>query len=53
MAIGSAQYTAHWTGDNKASWAFLKASIIQNMLMGIFGVQFVGADICGHKNRAS
>lgn len=46
-SVGTGVFAAHWTGDNVANWNFLKASINGNFLFQIFGIQMVGADICG------
>jgi alpha-glucosidase (family GH31 glycosyl hydrolase) len=47
-------YAGHWTGDNQASWNFLRLSISGNFLYQIFGIQMVGADICGfHQDTTS
>lgn len=46
-AIGSNQYAFHWTGDNHASFEFLKGSISDNFNNQIYGMHMVGADICG------
>ena len=50
-SVGTGAYAGHWTGDNVATWEFLRLSISGNFLFQIFGIQMVGADICGfHRN---
>lgn len=46
-SVGSGHFIGHWTGDNVATWDFLRLSISGNFLFQIFGIQMVGADICG------
>jgi alpha-glucosidase (family GH31 glycosyl hydrolase) len=46
-SVGTGVYAGHWTGDNVATWDFLRLSISGNFLFQIFGIQMVGADICG------
>jgi alpha-glucosidase (family GH31 glycosyl hydrolase) len=46
-SVGTGKYAGHWTGDNVATWEFLRLSISGNFLFQIFGIQMVGADICG------
>ena len=50
-SVGSGAYAAHWTGDNTANWDFLRLSIGGNFLYQIFGIQMVGADICGFHRK--
>eukprot|EP01017_Pseudomicrothorax_dubius_P005599 TRINITY_DN11441_c0_g1_i4.p1 TRINITY_DN11441_c0_g1~~TRINITY_DN11441_c0_g1_i4.p1 ORF type:complete len:398 (+),score=108.41 TRINITY_DN11441_c0_g1_i4:1034-2227(+) len=45
--FGHNRVATHWTGDNSANWQFLQASVGQIMSLNMFGLPFVGADICG------
>ncbi|CAG2100956.1 unnamed protein product [Medioppia subpectinata] len=45
--VSSGRYTAHWLGDNIAEWSQMRDSIIGVLEFNLFGISFVGADICG------
>lgn len=44
---GAGRYVAHWTGDNYASWDFLKLAVAELLPFQLFGVPTVGQDLCG------
>lgn len=44
---GSGTHGAHWLGDNTATWDDLRYSISGLISMNLFGIPFVGADVCG------
>jgi alpha-glucosidase (family GH31 glycosyl hydrolase) len=37
----------HWLGDNESTWKQLKYNIIGLLEFNLFGIPYVGADICG------
>lgn len=45
--IGSQRSAATWTGDNVATWEYLKISIPMILTNNIVGMPFIGADIAG------
>lgn len=44
---GSQRFGAIWTGDNVASWEYLKISIPMVLSLSVAGIMFCGADIGG------
>lgn len=44
---GLGQYAHHWLGDNWTSEQYLKLSVEQMYQYSLFGMPFVGSDICG------
>ncbi|CAF2048842.1 unnamed protein product [Rotaria magnacalcarata] len=43
----SGSFTGHWLGDNTADWRHLKYNIIGMLEFNLFGIPYIGADICG------
>lgn len=44
---GTGHHGGHWTGDNVADWEHLYYSIPAMLNFNLFGIPYVGADICG------
>ena len=51
--LSSSRHGGHWLGDNTATWYDLQASISGILAMNMFGMPFVGADICGFNGNTT
>ena len=51
--VGSGRYVSHWLGDNYSTWTDMAFSIPGMIHFGMFGIPFVGANICGYSGNAT
>ncbi|WVQ83475.1 hypothetical protein IAT38_005616 [Cryptococcus sp. DSM 104549] len=50
---GSGATSAHWTGDNFATWAYMKRSIQGILQFNLFAQPMTGADVCGFNGETN
>lgn len=49
----SGAYSGHWLGDNTAIWSHVKYNIIGMLEFNLFGIPYIGADICGFERNTT
>ncbi|KAE9548745.1 hypothetical protein FO519_008036, partial [Halicephalobus sp. NKZ332] len=49
----SGKYAGHWLGDISSKWEDLQTSIVGIQEFNIFGIPYVGSDICGYRENTT
>ncbi|ULT85754.1 hypothetical protein L5515_005679 [Caenorhabditis briggsae] len=47
------RYAGHWLGDNTARWEDLRTSVIGAQEFNLFGIPYVGSDVCGFLGQSN
>uniref|UniRef100_A0A0N4ZXR4 P-type domain-containing protein n=1 Tax=Parastrongyloides trichosuri TaxID=131310 RepID=A0A0N4ZXR4_PARTI len=50
---GTGVYGGHWLGDNNALWADLQTTVISVQEFNMFGISYVGSDVCGFNGESN
>ncbi|KAK8797149.1 hypothetical protein WA158_004359 [Blastocystis sp. Blastoise] len=50
--VGQGKYGGHWGGDNFSTWDQMKSSIWTTTMYNMYGIPYVGVDICGFLGTA-
>ena len=48
---GTGKYAGKWLGDSGTSYEDMQRSVTGSMMMNMFGIPFVGGDICGYSGH--
>ncbi|RDD41921.1 Lysosomal alpha-glucosidase [Trichoplax sp. H2] len=51
--VGGGKESGHWLGDNWSGWPPMAYSIVGSLEFNMFGIPYIGADICGFFNNAT
>ncbi|KAF8386223.1 hypothetical protein PRIPAC_75365 [Pristionchus pacificus] len=49
----SGRFGGHWLGDNTATWDDLRSAVIGVMEFNLFGIPYVGSDVCGFNGNTT
>uniref|UniRef100_A0A0K0EVM6 Maltase n=1 Tax=Strongyloides venezuelensis TaxID=75913 RepID=A0A0K0EVM6_STRVS len=50
---GTGSHGGHWLGDNNSKWADLKTTVISVQEFNMFGITYVGSDVCGFNGESN
>ncbi|KIH58269.1 glycosyl hydrolase, family 31 [Ancylostoma duodenale] len=49
----SGRFAGHWLGDNTATWDDLRSAVIGAQEFNMFGIPYIGSDICGFNGETN